>query len=316
MRILKIVLVFIAISTVFVLGSLLILNHKINSYDIKSSGGITSILILGKGGEGHTAPDLTDTIMLASINLIKNKVSLVSLPRDIWVDSTKAKLNSSYYWDKKKGGDGFGLSGDSINEITGVKPSYVVVVDFSLFKDVVDTLGGIDVAIENSFIDEKYPIAGLENDLCNGDKQYKCRYEKIEFNRGIQHMSGDIALKFVRSRNAVGDEGTDIAREKRQQKVISAVKNKILSADFLFNYQKVKLLYGIVTSHIETNIDKYDLVAIGRELYRSMNNLNYLSLPEDMLKISQGEKKYDKQYVFVPKSGSWKELQEWILQNI
>ncbi len=316
MRILKIVLVFIVILTVSTLGSLLILNHKINSFDIKSSGGITSILILGKGGEGHTAPDLTDTIMISTINSVSGKVSLLSLPRDIWVDSTRAKLNSSYYWDKQKGGSGFNLAADTVREVTGLTPNYVVVVDFSLFKDVVDTLGGIDVTIDNSFIDERYPIAGLENDLCNGDKQYRCRYEKIEFNSGIQHMSGDIALKFVRSRNAAGDEGTDIAREKRQQKVISAVKNKLLSTDFLFNYQKVKLLYNIGTSHIETNIDKYDLIAIGREFYKLMNNLNYLSLPEDILKVSQGDKKYDKQYVFVPNSGSWKELQEWILQNI
>jgi LCP family protein required for cell wall assembly len=316
MRILKIVLIFLLISVFLSVICFLILTQKINSLDIKSTGKIASILILGKGGEGHTAPDLTDTIIVSAINLESNKISLLSLPRDIWVDSTRAKLNSSYYWGKQKAGNGFDLAGDTIREVTNLEINYVVVVNFSLFKDVVDTLGGIDVNIENTFTDEKYPIAGLENDLCNGDKEFGCRFEKLEFKNGIQHMNGDTALKFVRSRNAAGDEGTDIAREKRQQKVISAVKEKLLSFDFLFNFQKVKSLYKIVFSHIESNISRNDLFAIGREFYKSRNNINYLSIPETILTVSQGKKRYDRQYVFVPASGTWKNLQEWITQNI
>ena len=269
-----------------------------------------NILVLGKGGEGHTAPNLTDTIMLSKINKESQNVSIISLPRDIWIDSIKAKLNTAYYY------GGFKMAGESVKEVTGQPVNYVVVVDFSLFKDLVDSIGGIDVEVENSFIDEKYPIAGLENDLCGGDRLYKCRYETIQFTKGLQHMNGELALKFVRSRNAVGDEGTDLAREKRQQEVISAVRKKVLSREVLLNKDVLQNLYSIFITHIETDIDQKTMMTIARFAVESKFSTNFLSIPDGILKVSQNEKKYDRQYVFVPKNGSWKELQEWIKKEI
>jgi LCP family protein required for cell wall assembly len=307
MRFIKFVLVFILIiSLLYAVGA------SFAYYLIPRIENPVSILVLGKGGEGHTAPDLTDTIMVATLNSDSHKINIFSLPRDIWVDSTRAKLNSSYYWDKQKGGKGFDLAATSVNEITGIMPKYTVVVDFSLFKDFIDTIGGVAVNVENSFIDEKYPILGKENDLCSGDKLYKCRYETLQFTNGLQYMDGETALKFVRSRNSIGDEGTDLAREKRQQVLISAIKNKILSTDFLFNFKSMKSLYNVVTTHVETNMDSVFLQSLFKELISSRNNINFLTIPEEFLKISQNEKKYDRQYVFVPKSGTWKELQDWI----
>lgn len=318
MRFIKFVLLFLFIIAVLFGSSLLIINYSLPSMENN-----ISILVLGKGGEGHTAPDLTDTIMVVTLNSDSHNINIFSLPRDIWVDSTRAKLNSSYYWDKQKGGKGFDLAATSVNEITGIMPRYTVVVDFSLFKDFIDTIGGVDVNVENSFIDEKYPILGKENDLCSGDKQslssiklYKCRYETLQFTSGLQHMDGETALKFVRSRNSVGDEGTDLAREKRQQVLISAIKNKILSTDFLFDFKSIKSLYNVVTTHVETNMDSVFLQSLFKELISSRNNINFLTIPEEFLKISQNEKKYDRQYVFVPKSGTWKELQEWVAKII
>lgn len=324
MRILKIVLIFLGIILISSIVGVYILNQKINTSKIKSENGISSILVLGKGGIGHTAPDLTDTMMLVTINTNNkeqtstqgDKINVISLPRDIWVESTRAKLNTSYYWGKQKGGNGLDFSSDVIKEITGIKPQYVVVVDFSMFKDVVDAVGGVDVNVENSFIDDKYPIAGKENDLCDGDKTYKCRYETLDIKAGMQHMDGDFALKFVRSRNAKGDEGTDIAREKRQQMIISAIKNRVLSVEFVTNIKAVKSLINVTLSHIETNIDKESIVSLGREIFNSRNNINYLNIPENILKVSQNNKRYDKQYVFIPSSGNWKDLQDWIAKSI
>ena len=311
MRFIKFVLLIFAIILIVVAGLV-----SSSYYLIPKLQHNVAILILGKGGEGHTAPDLTDTIMVVTLNSNNHKINIFSLPRDIWVNSTRAKLNSSYYWGKQKGGNGFDLAATSVNEITGIMPKYTVVVDFSLFKDFIDTIGGVDVNVENSFIDEKYPILGKENDLCNGDKLYKCRYETLQFTSGLQHMDGETALKFVRSRNSVGDEGTDLAREKRQQVLISAIKNKILSTDFLFDFKSMKSLYNVVTTHVETNMDSVFLQSLFKELISSRNNINFLTIPEEFLKISQNEKKYDRQYVFVPKSGTWKELQDWIAKII
>ena len=209
-----------------------------------------AILVLGKGGEGHTAPDLTDTMMLVNLNPDSNKVSILSLPRDIWIPAIRAKLNTAYHYGS------FGLASSSVSSVTGITPNYYVVVDFSLFKDLIDTVGGINVEVANPFTDEKYPIVGKEDDLCNGDKLYKCRYETLHFVQGKQLMNGETALQFVRSRNAVGDEGTDIARERRQQKVIEALKTKLLSTQVLSNSKVLMNLYDIIMSHLETNIDK------------------------------------------------------------
>lgn len=309
MKIIKYVLIF---SLILIIPAMYLYYRYSKIPNLNSNN---SIVILGKGGMGHTAPDLTDTIMLLNFNIKQHKISLLSLPRDIWINSTKAKLNSSYYWGKKNGKD-YSLVSDSISEVTGIRPKNTVVVDFSLFKDLIDTLGGIDVYVENSFVDEKYPISGKENDLCGGDLNYGCRYEKLEFFSGKTHMDGDLALKFVRSRNSIGDEGTDLAREKRQQKIVSAVKDKFLSINLLLNPIKLKSLFDLGVSHVETDIDLYLALSYFKEFLNSKANVFYISIPEEFLVVSQGDKKYDKQYVFLPKSGDWNSFQLWIASII
>ena len=69
---------------------------------IKSQDGKVNLLILGKGGVGHAGGDLTDTMIFASVSLKDDSVSLVSLPRDIWIPEIRAKINSAYYWGKVK----------------------------------------------------------------------------------------------------------------------------------------------------------------------------------------------------------------------
>ncbi|MEK7472413.1 MAG: LCP family protein [Patescibacteria group bacterium] len=305
MKILKIVGLFFLIIFVLFISSSLILNSSFPKIETP-----VSILILGKGGEGHTAPDLTDTMMLTYLNSNNQSVKLLSLPRDIWIAEIRAKLNSAYHY------GGFSMASDSVKSVTGIPIDYTVVIDFSMFRDLIDSVGGIDVTIENSFVDEKYPIEGKENDLCNGDKTFTCRYETLQFTQGKQNMNGELALKFVRSRNADGDEGTDIAREKRQQKVIEAIKQKLFSKDVILNPFILKNLYEITISHLETDIDKTTLFSLVRFLFESKNNIIFLNIPDEVIEISQNNKKYDYQYVFVPKSGSWKELQEWITNQV
>lgn len=304
MRIVKFVLLFFFFTLILVGGFVF--------YEYKNIPNINNqtILILGKGGEGHTGSDLTDTIMVGYLNSSLNKINILSLPRDIWIPEIRAKLNAAYYY------GGFKMAGDSVTSITGLPINYTIVVDFSLFKDLIDGIGGIDVDVSNSFVDEKYPIEGKENDLCDGDKTFKCRYETIEFIQGKQKMNGELALKFVRSRNAIGEEGTDLAREKRQQKIISAIKTKILSRDVILNPSVLKKLYQITMSHLETDVDKEMLYSLAKFTLESKNNITFLSIPEDMLTISQNNKRYDKQYVFIPQNGSWKEFQQWITNQV
>jgi len=98
----------------------------------------------------------------------------------------------------------------------------------------VDLLDGVEVDVENTFDDYRYPINGKENDLCDGDPEYDCRYEDIHFDQGLQLMSGETSLKYVRSRNAEGDEGTDFARSQRQQRLLLSFKEKNIYSKIYF----------------------------------------------------------------------------------
>src|ERR1035437_5744227 len=77
---------------------------------IKSQNGRVNILILGIGGKGHDGWDLTDTMIFASISLTNHSISLISIPRDIWIPDLMAKINSAYYWGETQPGRGGGLN--------------------------------------------------------------------------------------------------------------------------------------------------------------------------------------------------------------
>jgi len=230
--------------------------------ELKNDNGRTNILLLGIGDQGHDGPNLTDTMILLSIQAKFDKpdtlklppIVMISIPRDIYSQSLGEKINAAYAT------GGLVLAKGIISEITGLPIHYAVRGNFSVFEKAIDLLGGIDVNVEHAFDDYQYPIDGHENDNCGyseaevavrsasviaGDETtlltaFPCRYEHLHFDAGWQHMNGVTALKFVRSRHAAGDEGSDFARSKRQQLVLAAVKSKVFSAETLLNPTKGK----------------------------------------------------------------------------
>lgn len=300
----------------------------------------TNILILGKGGEGHEAPDLTDTMLFISLDHEQNKITMISLPRDIWLPALKTKLNSVYYWGNKKEplvqrtsgqeeiGGGIVLAKASVEEIVGQNVHYAVVLDFSGFKEIIDILGGVEVDVETAFTDEKYPIDGREDDLCDGDPEYKCRYETISFDAGKQLLDGETALKFARSRNAEGDEGTDFARQKRQQKIIKALENKVFNKETLLSPKTLLKLKDAILANLETDIKDNEGAVLARFLLNSKDNISSHILPEELLVNPPISPKYDNLYVFIPKANDpstrsadsgqagtgldWSEVHKWV----
>lgn len=280
---------------------------------IRTTNGRTNILILGKGGEGHEAPDLTDTIIFASVYHNEPLLFLLSLPRDIWIPELRAKLNSAYYWgNQREEGGGLVLAKAVAEKIVGQPIHYGVVIDFSGFTKIIDEVGGVEVDVERGFVDEKYPIAGRENDTCNGDPNYSCRYETVTFEKGKQFMDGETALKFVRSRNAEGDEGTDLARAARQQKVIWALREKILSSYVLLSPRRILAIAKLFENYIETDIDPSAAAILARRVFQGRERINSHVLSEDLLINPPLSPQYDNLYVFIPKSGTWDEVNKWI----
>ncbi len=227
--------------------------------------GRTNIVLLGIGGAEHEGADLTDTILVLSFNQTSKTLSLVSLPRDVWSDTLKDKVNSAYhYGEEKKKGGGLILSKAVISDMVGLPIDYGLVFDFSRFRDIINLVGGIVVDVPQAFTDTQFPILGKENDLCNGDPTFGCRYESLHFNAGTQMMDGDTALKYVRSRHAQGAEGSDFARSTRQQEVLLALKAKITSKQILFNPSVMAKLYQAFDTATDTDMNIGELLTVGK----------------------------------------------------
>lgn len=269
--------------------------------------GNTNFLLLGVAGKGYIGSDLTDTIIYVSLNNQTAKTLIVSLPRDIWIASLRTKLNSVYHY------QGLKSTKNEIGQIVGRTPDYALVIDFNVFTKIIDILDGIKIQVEKTFDDYKYPIAGKENDLCNGDKEYQCRYEHVHFEEGWQKMDGQTALKYIRSRNAENEEGTDFARVKRQQKVILAIKNKILSPKFFLSPRRIMLLIEVIGLNIQTDIpkEKYPELFKTALRFRTKNLIVEVLNERFLVNPPSSKTKYDNQWVLIPKSGSWKEVQEY-----
>ncbi|MCX6725751.1 MAG: LCP family protein, partial [Candidatus Shapirobacteria bacterium] len=137
-----------------------------------------------------------------------------------------------------------------------------------------------------------------------------CRYEHLYFDAGKQTMNGEQALKYVRSRNAEGDEGTDFARSQRQQRLILALQKKIFKPEFILNYNKLKQLTSLVLENIKMDVpqDQYlNLTKIGLKLRK--NKLQTTVLNDGYLINPPTSKvKYGNQWVLIPASGDWQAI--------
>lgn len=262
-----------------------LLFHK--NIDLKKADNTINILLLGVGGGTHEGPDLTDTIMFTSINQDSNKVTFVSIPRDLWVPDLKGKINSAYAkGEQKRKGGGLVLTKAVVEKIIDQPIDYVVKVDFDGFIKAIDYVGGLDIDVERAFDDLQYPIEEKREELCDHSLEeateliatmeativFPCRYEHVHFDKGVQHMDGKRALIFVRSRYATGAEGTDFARSMRQQKIIKAFRDKIFSAGTLLNPVTLVNLYNTVSQSITTDIEPKeidDFVRLGQKMKKA-----------------------------------------------
>ncbi len=215
-----------------------------------------NVLLLGMGGEGHDGALLTDTIIIASMQPSTNKVGLLSLPRDLVVDIPGyfyRKINGANALgeEKEKPGSGALLTSSIIEKVIGQPVDYFVRVDFSGFAKLIDDIGGIDVTVDQAFVDSAYPTENYG-------------YQTIRFAAGPQHMDGATALKYVRSRHGSNGEGSDFARSKRQQKVLVAVKEKLFSLQTLLNPAAISRAVATLGEHVQMNFRPWELLQLAK----------------------------------------------------
>ncbi len=236
-----------------------------NGIPLPSQDGRTNILLLGIGGGTHDGADLTDTILVLSLDIHKKKMAMISVPRDVWSDTLKDKVNSSYhYGEEKKKGGGLTLAKVIVEDVVGLPIHNVLLIDFSGFEEVIDAVGGIDIVVPFEFTDPQFPIAGKENDRCAGDASFACRYEAVTFSQGLQHMSGERALVYVRSRHAQGDEGSDFARGRRQQEVFVALLQQVKKPSLWVSLSRARSLLSAFDRATTTDMRMGEIATVGK----------------------------------------------------
>ncbi len=186
-----------------------------------------NILIMGLDRRPQEGDILTraDTMIVATINPQTKTAGILGIPRDTYVNipcGSEDRINTALEYGETNGYSGGGpqCAEDTIEENFGIRIDHYIIIDFTAFKDVIDSLGGIDVDVPDYLDDPYYSDTELPGD-----------YFPLHFVPGITHMDGRTALGYARSRNT----SSDFDRIQRQQRVIFAVMDKALSMNVLSN---------------------------------------------------------------------------------
>lgn len=280
---------------------------------VKKIGNQVNILILGIPGGSHDGPNLSDSITVFNYDFKANRAVSIGIPRDIWSSTLEDRINSAYaYGDAKRKGGGIILAKAEMSSIIGMPIQHGIVIDFNKFEDLIDYLGGVNIEIKRSFTDKKFPIEGKENDECRGDDELKCRYETAVFKKGKTDMDGKTALKYVRSRNAEGIEGSDFARSARQQQVMDAVKGRIIGEIKGLNLFRIRKLYRTLDSLIARDISNQQVAEIMKGIiFGSKFEQNSVSLERELFDVPNNGV-YGGRYVLIPKSGNYEAIHVYV----
>lgn len=179
------------------------------------------ILLLGLDRRDNE-PTRSDTMILATVNLWDGAVSLLSIPRDLLVpipDHGEDRINTAFaYGQAAHPNDpaaGPALAVKTVSRQFNVPIEHYLFVDFAGFRQIVDAVGGVDITVPTAIDDPQYPTD-------NYDVMH------LHFDAGTQHMNGERALAYARTRHSAGD---DDARRERQMLVMQAVLARTLQID-------------------------------------------------------------------------------------
>jgi LCP family protein required for cell wall assembly len=203
-----------------------------------------NVLLLGidrRGGQGWG--HLTDTIIIVTVDRTHNTAGMLSIPRDLYLPipgNGENRINTAnvYGTSQNYPGGGPALLKRTIEVNFGVPIDYYVMVDFRAFERIIDTLDGVDVNIPRALHDTKYP------DPRPGDPY---AYTTIHFDAGWQHLDGERALQYARSRMST----TDFDRAKRQQQILLAIREKALSLNLI---PKLPALVATMGNMVKTDM--------------------------------------------------------------
>ncbi len=228
---------------------------------VDEENGQTNILLIGMRGQNIPGGGLlSDTIMVISLRQKDNKLAMISIPRDLYVKVPHAdyhtKINAVYAHGEEGGKkQGMEEMKEIVGEVTGLKIHYVVAINFTGFKRLVDAVGGVEVMLETPFYETSQFVEGNE---CGGE---------FTLPAGKNVLDGERALCYVRSRKNT----SDFDRAKRQQIVLKALEDKLISMGTLTDFSKVNNILNAIGDNVRTDMSSREMKNIYKK-YSSLAN--------------------------------------------
>ncbi|HEY7984303.1 MAG TPA: LCP family protein [Ktedonobacterales bacterium] len=305
-----------ALRAVFALGNAISAQGPLTSQTGYFLGaGRVNVLVLGYGGGNHDGANLTDSLMILSLDPHSGATAMVSVPRDLWVQvppagGQYAKINTAYqvglgagYAGLAPGRDaGAALAARKVSDVTGLDLPYWVTLNFSGFRALVDALGGVDLTVPTAFT-ANYPA--------NDDPSIDASWKTVHFATGRQHMDGERAIEYARARYVLDppSEGTDFARSARQQLLVRAVFSQARQpGDWPRLTNASKVLGGALAS----NLSLADLALFGEKL--DLNHARHIGLTTQNVLV--GATSDDGQSILLPANDDWNAVRQYVARQM
>ncbi len=231
-----------------------------------------NILLMGSDQRPNDSGFRTDVLLLVTINFDDNSVNLTSFPRDLFVYIPGWKMDRINTAQLR---GGFALTAQTFEYNFGIILDHYAIINFSGFEYLINTLGGINVNVGHQITDAR-----------DG-------YDTFTVNPGINHMDGETALWYVRSRHS----SSDLDRIIRQQEVLQAIFDKLLSLDIL---AKVPELYNQFKGVIQTDFVLEDLIELSQFAINSLNKWTFNRYLVDYQHVSNWTNPYTGAQVLLP----------------
>lgn len=192
----------------------------------------------------------TDAILIMLAEPDRNRIALLSLPRDLWVEIPGHgfnRINAAYTWGEISQGPGGGmeLARQTVQHLLGIPIDYVTIVDFTGFIGLIDTLGGIPVEVEKELFDASFPTMDYG-------------YQIVHFFPGQQHMDGVTALNYSRIRHP----DSDFARMTRQQEVLVGIGKRLRERGDLENLATIDQITRTLVGFVQTTLPEMRMVQL------------------------------------------------------
>jgi anionic cell wall polymer biosynthesis LytR-Cps2A-Psr (LCP) family protein len=243
----------------------------------------TNFLVMGtdKISGREDSPELTDTMILISLDTEKSTVKTIALPRDLYNQAYQTRVNALYYYGTERyPEDPEQFPQEVIAEMVNLEIDHSIIINIEDLEELIDILGGVQVTVPVAFTDDEFPVSGID---VSTETDPEVLYETISFEVGPQEMDGATALKYMRSRHSENDEGSDNARSKRQQLVLESL---IAEIKDIRSPEVLGKLYRFYLDKFEKYISINEIISILTPLYDQFLNQNDFSISFENKQLS------------------------------